>query len=188
MARTAATRTCGACLMRLARPFGTNAPERASMWAAAQRAARAHGVAAVRRAPTPAGGWWCCTGRPRAMHCHSDRAAQSWQRPSHARTVAAQTAFHSAAQEWHTDDSTIVALSSAPGKAALAVVRISGPHAQDVVLACTRKWSREPAPVGDVQVANPSPAVANEHVLPPRRYVRVRVERSYVLQRTDRWA
>src|SRR5579863_8881282 len=62
-------------------------------------------------------------------------------------------------------DDTIVALSTAPGRAALAVVRLSGPQALAIAGAVVRPWPIEPRTVRRCAAVDPSGAVVDRLVV-----------------------
>lgn len=62
-------------------------------------------------------------------------------------------------------DDTIVALSTAPGRAALAVVRLSGPQALAIASAVVRPWPIEPRTVRRCAAVDPSGAVVDRPVV-----------------------
>lgn len=76
----------------------------------------------------------CCRTRPRWSHSFTDhilhsKALSPYKTPQDQNTGNYQGGSHFLAR-----DDTIYALSSAPGKAAIAVIRISGPQCHDVRL------------------------------------------------------
>ena len=68
--------------------------------------------------------------------CTSKTPCSRWHRPESVRCMSG------AVESLWAGDATIAALSSAPGKAAVSVVRISGAATAEVLARCTTPWSR----------------------------------------------